>query len=198
MPNMKHSLEIANCAADIMFSAEYYELLREIYSRRDSIAEFEGNPKEFLVRRILDFPAEVTVVVHSPGDIGRPARIDFHWPHAKNGPAATEAARRRRQLAGAAWHFLHSPEMNAMKARVNSSLQDAEVFAQSPRAFAAANGVSVPEGLEIVVHLKKSGPPRVDIHFGSLEPADIVANAIPVGAGCCYCEGNYCCWYQEF
>ena len=193
-----HYYQVAQIAADVMFSAPYYELLQRVYSNTTEIADFESDPKSYLRCHDINVPDEIDVVIHTPGAAGRPARVDFHWRHRAEAAKSTveDLIWQQRYLAGAAWHFLHSPEMNALKSRVEDSPKDVARFAEDPRAFAAANGVTVPDGLEIVVHADEPGRPRIDVHFG---PPPDTAMLPPIGGGCCYCGADgICCYYQEF
>src|SRR5260370_21643667 len=70
---------VARIAGDIMFGDKYMDLLESIYSERDTIVEFETNPKHFLKRHGINIPDAIEVVIHDPGALGRPARVDFHW-----------------------------------------------------------------------------------------------------------------------
>lgn len=70
---------LARIAGDIIFGDKYMDLLEVIYSERDAIAEFETNPKHYLMRHGIPIPDGIDVVIHDRGGLGRSARVDFHW-----------------------------------------------------------------------------------------------------------------------
>ena len=59
-----HDDYLARIATDIMYSDKYIDLLGSIYSERDSIAEFEINPKHYLMRHGIHIPDDIDVVLH--------------------------------------------------------------------------------------------------------------------------------------
>jgi len=200
--SQKHDFhQLGEIAADIMFGARYQELIYRVYSSESEIARFETDPGTYLREKGIEVPAQIEVVLHDPGTVGHPGRVDFHYEHPDNLQGATlqDVVRVRRDRARAAWHFLHSQEMRALKARIKGSPIEVKVFAEAPRAYAAANGIAVPSDLEIVVHPKESGEPRIDVHFSLATNLPISPGARPNGGlGCCYCDpGGPCCIYGK-
>jgi hypothetical protein len=174
---------LARVAGDIMFGDTYMDLLESIYSKHDSIVEFESDPKSVLRRNGIDVPSSIEVIIHDPGALGRPARLDFHWREAAR--SDMRAARQKlRELARLAWDTLHSLEMKRLTASVEASPTALKEFVSNPKAYSAAHGVSIPEGLDLVVHDDDPKALRIDLHF----------TVGPMG-GCCYCKGGGCCYY---
>jgi hypothetical protein len=85
MVGFGNSSMLARMMVEIMFSEQYLNLLDSIYSTQDTIAEFEADPKQLLIRRGIHVPDAVDVVIHYSGAIGRPARVDFHLGRADKG-----------------------------------------------------------------------------------------------------------------
>lgn len=107
---------LARIAGEIMFSEKYMDLLDHIYSTRDTIVEFELNPKSFLMRHGIHIPEDMDVIIHEPGTLGKRARVDFHWGESvQTAHSNILAARRRcRELARLACDTLHSREMEKL------------------------------------------------------------------------------------
>jgi hypothetical protein len=188
--------QLARIARDIMFSDEFVDLLDDVYSQEDRIAEFESDPKQFLVRRGFYIPDGIVVLIHDPGTIGRPARVDLHWRESiKPAPSEmqTSMTQELRRLARIAWDTLHSREMRQLRDVVQASPEALRSFTSNPREYAATHQVVIPNELEVIVHVDDSGPRaqevRVDLHFKTSGPDG------QLRGGCCYCGGGECCYY---
>lgn len=70
---------LARIAVDILFSDKYMDLLKSVYSERETVVEIETKSKNFLMHHDIGIPDGVDVVVHDPDTLGKPARVDFHW-----------------------------------------------------------------------------------------------------------------------
>jgi hypothetical protein len=189
---------LARIAGDIMFGDKYMDLLESIYSERDTIVEFETNPKHFLMRHGIHIPDGIDVVLHDPGALGRPARVDFHWGESvQTAQSDMLAARQRlRELARVAWDTLHSREMKQLKQIVQTSPGALKEFASNPKTYAAAHQVTIPDGLDVIVHLDDPNGLRIDLHFHATgHSSRLMAGS---SGGCCYCRGNECCYYAAF
>lgn len=182
---------LARIAADIMFGKKYTDLLETIYSQPSTIAEFEKKPKQFLNRNGIDVPDAIEVIIHDPGSVGRPARVDFHWQESDHPASGRESLR---LLARVAWDTLHSPAMKRVKIDVQASPSALKEFASDPKAYLAAHDVAVPEGIEVIVHPDNPKDVRIDCHFGTVKGKNRMDAA---EGGCCYCEGHGCCYYAD-
>jgi len=193
-----HDDYLARIATDIMYSDKYIDLLGSIYSERDSIAEFEINPKHYLMRHGIHIPDDIDVVLHYPGALGQLGRVDFHWGEpVRTALSNMRAAREKfRELARMASETLHSREMKQLRQTVQASPEALKEFASNPKGYAKAHGVVIPDELELKVELDDGDePPRVDIHFDA--PTGITmlrAHGLVPQDGCCYCK-NGCCDY---
>lgn len=198
MANYTNEEYLARIAGEIMFSDQYLDLLESTYSAEDTITEFETDPKGFLVSHGIHIPDAIEVIIHHRGAIARPARVDFHWDESAQIDRSDVFAARQtlRELARVAWDTLHSREMKQLRQALQASPAALREFASAPRAYAAAHQVTIPDEIELIVHLDDPDEPRIDAHF------DIAANGnrpiiIPMG-GCCYCQGGGCCYYARF
>ncbi len=180
-----------------MFSDQYLDLLRGVYADPAEISDFESSPKDYLVARGIRIPDAIEVVLHEPGDIGRPARVDFHWNDSAEAPLPDVFVARQslRERARQAYDLLHSDEMTRLKAAVRASPEALRALAADPLAYAAAHGIAVPGHLELIVHPDSPSGPRIDVHFQP-DGAGTGAPAMKtVGHGCCYCDDVTCCNY---
>jgi hypothetical protein len=187
--------QLARIARDIIFSDEFVGLLDYVYSQEDRIAEFESDPKQFLVRHGFYIPGGIDVVIHDPGTIGRRARVDLHWPESiKPAPSEMQSSMKQelRRLARIAWDTLHTREMRQLRDVVQASPEALRSFTSNPREYAATHQVFIPKELEVIVHVEDSGDVRVDLHFGPTGPD---GRREPTQGGCCYyipATGEYC------
>jgi hypothetical protein len=197
MPENPQEDHLARIAGDIAFSDKYMDLLESIYSERETILEFETNPKHFLMRHGIGIPDGIDVVIHHPGALGKAARVDFHWGEwVQTAEADKLAARRKlRELARAAWDTLHGREMKRLRQTIQSSPEALKEFASDPKAYATAHQVTIPDELELLVHLEDPNDPVICLHFDSLRASS--SGIVPLG-GCCYCRGGGCCYYARF
>jgi hypothetical protein len=180
-----------------MYSDQYLDTLETVYSDQSAIGEFEASPKDYLIAQGIRIPDAIEVLIHDPGEVGRPARVDFHWNDSGEAslPDLFIARQSVRELARQAYDILHSEEMKELKAAVRDSPEALSAFAADPLAYAATHDVIIPDQLELIVHSDSPGGPRIDVHF---QPATIDAGAPslrPVGHGCCYCDDVTCCNY---
>ena len=189
---------LAHLAGDIMFGERYLDLLENIYSEHDTIMEFEASPRHFLNRHGIHVPDGIDVIIHDPGALGRPARVDFHWGEEVEA-ARTEmvAARQKlRELARLAWETLHNPEMMQLRQVVQASPGALKEFAANPKTYAADHKVSIPEQMDVIVHLDNPNDLKIDLHFSA--PGRVSRLGVhPLGGGCCYCSGGGCCYYYR-
>jgi hypothetical protein len=188
---------LARLAGEIMFSDQYLDLLEVIYSARDTITEFEANAKGFLIGHGIRIPDTIEVIIHDPGEVGRPARVDFHWKESEQAalPDIFVARQSLRELVRVAYDTLHSPEMMQLKETVRSSPEALSEFTADPRAYATAHEVIISDELELIVHTDDPNGPRIDLHFRPATTATSEPALRPVGHGCCYCDEDTCCNY---
>jgi hypothetical protein len=189
---------LARTAADIMFGDKYMDLLERVYSERDTIVEFETNPKQFLLRHGIKIPDAIDVVIHDPGTLNRTARVDFHWGDwAKPARPDILAARKKlRELARVAWDTLDSREMKQLRQTVQSSPGALKEFTSNPTAYARAQRVAIPDDMDLIVHLDDPNELRIDVHFDATS-ASSGLRPVTLG-GCCYCYRGGCCYYARF
>jgi hypothetical protein len=196
----EHSQEqhLARIAGDIMFGDQYLDLLDRIYSEQLTMSEFETNPKYFLIRHGIPIPEGIDVLIHEKGSLGKPGRVDFHWGDSV--PIAREetlAARRKfRSLAHQAWSTIHSPEMRSLVKTMTGDPAALKAFASDPKAYLQTRGISVPDGIDVILHSEDQMAPRVDLHFRAPGPISSMRRDQKV-IGCYYCVGGECCCYQE-
>ena len=191
MSDYTEEVHLARIAGDIMFSDRYLDLLERTYSDQDTIVEFEASPKEFLMRHGIHIPNAIDVIIHDPGEVGRRARVDFHWgPWVEPAPPDRSATQELRDLARMAWDTLNSSEMKQLRQAVQTSPGALQEFASNPKAFAAAHKVTIPDGMDLIVHQDDPNDLRIDIHFG-----DLNAGGPRARGGCCYCSDGGCCYY---
>jgi hypothetical protein len=198
MSDITREEQLARIARDITFSDEFVDLLDDVYSQEDRIAEFESDPKQFLVRHGFYIPGGIVVVIHDPGTIGRPARVDLHWRESiKPAPSEMQSsmAQELRRLARIAWDTLHSREMRQLIDVVQTSPEALRLFTSNPREYAATHRVHIPNELEVIVHVDDSGEVRVDLHFKTSEfktsgPDGELRPSVRRMSEC------GCCWYD--
>lgn len=188
---------VARLASEIMFSDQYLDLLEAVYSEEAAIAEFEASPKEYLIAHGIRIPDAIEVLIHDPGQVGRPARVDFHWNESEEVPLPHVFIARQsvRELARQAYDTLHSDEMKKLKATVRHSPEALSALAADPLAYAATHQVIIPDQLELIVHPDNPHGPRIDLHFQTAGTDPAVPSMQREGHGCCYCDDVTCCNY---
>lgn len=186
---------LARIAGEIMFSEKYMDLLDHIYSTRDTIVEFELNPKHFLMRHGIHIPEDMDVIIHEPGTLGKRARVDFHWGESvQTAHSNILAARRRcRELARVACDTLHSREMEKLIQAVEASPEALQECASNPKRYAAAHSVTVPDELDFIVDPRDPNGTRIELRFGA--PSGISEAKMRIIGGYYCCDGVCCCFY---
>lgn len=194
---------LARIAADILFSDKYGEVIAEIYKNEGSVADFEADPKPYLLRHGIAVPDGLDVIIHDAGEVGKPARVDFHWGDWAKASLNGESARSRelRRLARQAWDTLQGPEIQRLRQVLRTSPDVLREFAANPREYARLNGIPIGEEFEVFVHAENSEDPRIDLHFhvnndqGSQDTRSPRGSLPTVDGGCCYCGNGGCCYY---
>lgn len=123
--------------------------------------------------------------------------MDFHWDESEEASLPQEFLARQsvRDLARQAYDTLHNDEMKRLKATVRNSPEALTAFAADPLAYAATHQITIPDQIELIVHLDNPDGPRIDLHFQPATTSTALPRMPPVGHGCCYCDNVKCCYY---
>lgn len=183
--------DLARVAGQIMFGDRYLDLLEEVYCDHRAMQEFEADPGRYLRRHGIEIPAEIEVVLHDKGAIGKPGRIDFHWGEGVEKERARKRQERQkmRELAAIASQLIHSEKLKAVVRAAASNQRVLKELAADPKAYLKGSSIDLPDEMEVILHNEGDlAGPRIDLHFSP-------ANAMRRILGCYYCSGDVCCCY---